>query len=151
MKTLPEYIHLYIGCELRAPHPQDLGITKGYLTGIHGEYGPEVQFIVDGNSEEEPDYPGIENIKLVLRKLTSILDEESVEAAEVLGGASHLSRDSQIHQVKELMRTIYHKQTNIPGYRWMELTRYLLSKGFDIFNLIDENLAIDAATFKPRI
>jgi hypothetical protein len=65
------YIHFYLGAEIIAPNPysDENEQSKGILTGIHGEYGPEVQFIIDGNAEEHPEYPGIENIKILLRPI----------------------------------------------------------------------------------
>ena len=53
-KEIKDYLHFYIGCEVMAPCMSwdEEPVAKGYLTGIHGEYEAEIQFIIDGNVEE---------------------------------------------------------------------------------------------------
>jgi hypothetical protein len=137
MKKIDQYLHLYIGCEVLAYCEQQAEKCKGYLTGIHGEYGPEVQFIIGNHAEEEPEYPGAENTKLVLRRLSSMTEEEKIKLYGM--GFTHNSRGLQIEHPKKW-----------PTFKPVQF-QYLLSIGIDLFGLIDSGLAIDAAHFKPRI
>lgn len=134
MKKIEDYLHLYVGCEVAAPNPYDdhgVEIAKGLLTGIHGEYGPEIQFIIDGNAEEDPDYVEFIKVKPILRRLSSMTEEESNTA-------------HRIYFVDKI------ELLAIMDVAHFELCRYLLSRGFDLFGLIDEGLAIDAATLEIK-
>ena len=67
-----------------------------------------------------------------MKHLETITDQEALKAIDIVGGASHLSNDSKIHQFKELMEGRFNKQTNIPGIRWYRMFKYLESKGYKI-------------------
>ena len=80
-ELLPTIFGLYIGCELIAPDPSEEQITrKGYLTGIHGEYQAEIQFIDDNNNVwEEPSYSGYNKVSLLVKPTSGISDEDLIK------------------------------------------------------------------------
>lgn len=122
---MKEVLHLYLGCEII-----DFAQCHGTLSGIHGEYGPEVAY----GTSEEPEYPGIENIKLILRRLSDMSEEEKLTIYGM--GFTHNKSGLQIlHPGKW------------PTFKPSQF-RYLLSIGVDLFNLIDSGQAIDKKTLK---
>lgn len=78
-------------------------------------------------------------IKPVLSSLSDITDEHALEVAKVFGGIDHLSDESKIAQVKELICTnqLYTKQTNITGSRWLYVFQHLIKKGYAVPLQID--------------
>lgn len=67
-----------------------------------------------------------------MKNLENITNFEAIEVAELLGSSSHLSDDSKIHQVKELLERRWNMQTNIPGIRWYRVWKYLEAQGYQI-------------------
>lgn len=63
----------------------------------------------------------------VLIDHNNFTDEQCLKASGIVGGASHLSHDSQIFQFRELMKEGFYRQTNIPGNNWFKLYEYLQS------------------------
>lgn len=126
MKTLKDYAHLYLGC-------------KAIITNDDGE--EEKRFLLNAyNLNYYRDY--LSDIKLILRPLDSMTEEEKVEIAHILGSVDHLSVDAKIAQVTELMARFYNMQTNIPAVKWMHACRYFCSIGLDLFGLKDSGLAV---------
>lgn len=183
MKKIEDYLHLYVGCEVAAPNPYDdhgVEIAKGLLTGIHGEYGPEIQFIIDGNTEEDPDYVEFLKVKPILRRLSSMTEEEQKELWRLVFSMGHGNEftdrfkdfTGRVQFIDEktyynvprhvMMQGVERLGIESDGTVWAdcdlhkwrhnqhEVTRWLLSKGFDLFGLIDEGLAIDAATLEIK-
>lgn len=74
------------------------------------------------------------DVKLLLIPLQDITDEHTIEVGKVIGNVAHLSDDSIIHQVKEIICTnrIYNMQTNVPAIRWMYAFQYLIQKGYAV-------------------
>lgn len=140
MKDIKDYIHLYIGCEVIAPNPyyadDGIKLAKGILTGIHGEYGAEIQFIIDGNAEEEPAYDREFELKPVLRRLSSITEEEARE----IWDSSMVNIGYMYNHCDRLLRSTNTIEVISP------VLPKLLRMGFDLFGLIDSNLAIDSST-----
>ena len=133
--------HLYLGCDYLISTQGENPVIKTsrslpFLFGsLHVEFG-------DNTAYE------FENIKPMLYSLGSMVDEQCLKVADILGGASYLIDESKIIQVVELMNGIYNKQTNIPGKKWMDLTVYLLGEYFDLFELIKNDEAISATENK---
>jgi len=67
-----------------------------------------------------------------MQNLDEISDTEAIVAANILGGADHITNESKIHQFKELMKGRFNKQTNIPGQRWYRVFKYLERQGYKI-------------------
>jgi hypothetical protein len=130
-KKLSDHLHFYIGCEVSAPNPyedDETILATGYLTGIHGEYGPEIQFIIDGNAEEHPEYVSFDLVKPHLRQLSD-------------------------RNMTEDERREWHTRRQRKG--WMpgvdaDNTSWLIKQGFWLFgdDWFTEGLIIDAATVK---
>ena len=79
-----------------------------------------------------------DDIKLIIKPLSSITDEDAIEASAVIGGASHLSKESQIKQLRDLFSSpnFWVNQTNISGYKWFNCCQFLQSKGYDLPNYL---------------
>lgn len=70
---------LYIGAECIAPDPREEDkFRNGYITGIHGEYQVEIQFIEDGNVWEHPMYSKFDEVKILLKPLYDIDDNDAI-------------------------------------------------------------------------
>lgn len=78
----------------------------------------------------------IDKMKLLLKPISSITDEDAIEVCTIIGSASHLSKESQAHQAKELLQEVafYTKQTNIVGASWCGVLQFLQSRGYDLPN-----------------
>lgn len=120
-KTLDikDYLHLYLGCSVSVEHdaimngePHVMAINAGNLFAISYKY---------------------KNTKLILRKLSSMTEEEFKEAQRC-----HPKTERWV-----IMGDI-DKGGAVDFDSWSPYsTRYLLSKGFDLFGLIDSGLAIE--------
>jgi hypothetical protein len=118
-----DFLHLYIGQECVA---NDLWQSK--LVGIYPSEVEPGKMIAVMQPENQEFY--IEQVKPILRTLNWMTDEEKIEA-KFSNGEYYLGR-------------LVHYQGWNNGKYSPEQTAYLLSKGFDIFNLIDRGLAIDS-------
>lgn len=139
-KKLQDYIHFYIGqpcVNSWFAETHDMYDNGWILAGVDKISTKPYKL------ENSDDFSWSQEVKPLLRPLSAVTDEEAQEAAEILGGASHISKEGQIRQFKELIERIYNMQTNIPGMRWIRLTVFLLSRGFDLFDLIESGLALD--------
>lgn len=123
MKDIKDYLPLYIGVQCEMGSEDDKRIKT--LTGV--DYGLYVYEGIFGFQK-----CAIELIKPILRKLSDMTDEEIKELASMPSG---------------LPITISAEPTQ-SILNWADRTRYLLSRGFDLFNLIPEGLAIDKTTLK---
>ena len=126
-KRIEDYLHLYLGCEIIGTYDDQSG-GKGYLTGVtNGGHECEIQFIrEDGiNVEEEPQFNEAKEVKLILRQLGDMTDEERAQ--------------------KDRLKNMEDNYTSAwePLMNRAESIRYLLSKHFDLFGLIPAGLAID--------
>jgi hypothetical protein len=76
--------------------------------------------------------------KIIIKPLSSITDEDAIEASAIIGGASHLSTESQIKQLRDLFSSpnFWVNQTNISGYKWFNCCQFLQSKGYDLPNYL---------------
>lgn len=125
MKSINDYLHLYIGCELFGIYYCDESERRGILTGVtNGGTECEIQFYLeDGiNVSEEPDWQESNKVKLILRPLNSMTEEE----------------DTEVLELNNWVQFDYDRKFNTP-----ECFKYLLSKGFDLFGLIESGLAIE--------
>lgn len=160
-KELKDFIHLYIGCGIFCPNPHDdesEHLVKGFLTGIHGEYGAEIAIIDGHHTEEEPHYEEFKKVKLILRNLDSMTEEEANQLFDIHYSESGVFKWRNCFQVNRHSAEYWinyesSKRDRINVIKFDELKSkdftWLLSKSFDLFNLIPEGLAIDSATLKP--
>lgn len=115
MPDIKDYLHLYLGSET----------NYGELLAVD-YYNNVVGVLVDG----KPEAGDLKQIKLILRPLSDMTDDEMFNNVEPM-----------TYGLKSLRGIELHLQA-------AELTRYLLSKHFDIFGLIDAGLAIDKSKLK---
>lgn len=130
-KDISEYIHYYIGqqCQTIAPD----GIPHSILETIN--------YYWLGRSKRD----GTRLIP-ILRKLEDMTEEEcwDIEAINPswVPGTSKEYIQNRLYLTK---KRIVDKRGIQP-----EVFHYLLSKGFDLFNLIESGAAIDAKTIQPQ-
>jgi hypothetical protein len=121
MKELKDYLHLYLGCDV---HIAELNVTHK-LTGI--SFDDTLRQLWCYFENTDTGYAPIEKCKPILRPL------------------SDMNRDETIHYQEYLMSMPINNI--IDAYRIQgEQVAYLLSKHFDLFQLIEAGLAIDATT-----
>lgn len=102
-KRIEDYWNLYMGCDCIVDG------DKTRLTAYHMEFQDH------------------DTVKLILRPLSSMTEEELAEVERLLPPDETIDADDTIEMLRH----------------GAEVTRYLLSKHFDLFNLIPDNLAID--------
>lgn len=121
MKQLKDYIHLYLGCDFQADNSS--GSINSYTIYHINAYWEMYQ-----------------NFKLLLRPLSSMTEDEK----DGLRHADRLATSQNIlPEIRASRLTNYHFTQ-----KSAEITRYLLSRGFDLYDLIPAGLAIDK-TLQP--
>lgn len=174
-RKIEDYLPLYLGCEVFGTYDDASG-SKGYLTGVtNGGIECEIQFILeDGiNVEEEPQFNEAKEVKLAIRKVSEMKLEEMKELWKVVfnrefgrngevGFYDSLAKESKPNDISRwvLWSGVERLGIQFDGKIWAdsdlgkwdynqhEVTRWLLSKHFDLFGLIPAGLAIDATTLK---
>jgi hypothetical protein len=151
---IKDYIHLYIGCKVSREHKADRSekfSEYGKLVGVSAsevEPGRIVAIIDVGLDHQHEWY--VEETILNLRPLSSMTEEEAMEAI--------LLMDTIAQSDKPRIKILKLNNINIPFWlgenkiaRYVSFNdlnpkqfQYLLSKGFDLFNLIENNLAISS-------
>lgn len=89
----------------------------------------------------------LKDMKLVLRRLDSMTEEEKYEVVTTIT-YSHVKFSTRQSALESFDVDRYNKKHNNEFYPDEFL--YLLRKGFDLFNLIESGQAIDAATLTPE-
>lgn len=71
---------------------------------------------------------------LILKPPSAIMDKDAICVSSLVGGASHLSDESQIYQAKQLFISpnFFVNQTNIKAFGWLQAFQYLQSEGYDL-------------------
>jgi hypothetical protein len=126
-KKISDYLHLYLGCDLYT------GTGKVKLVAVQKEAIPCCEFriiVLNGNVTHEA-----KNVKLLLRRLSSMSEKELQECGNMV---YDFSDDPELNN---------HKPQDFEICA-PEQFHYLLSKGFDLFGLIDSGLAIDKETIQ---
>lgn len=143
-KDIKDYLHLYLGCEVEVrKKDRDKKWLRGFISEIsrgsnHGDW-VEVNFkeivtVLNQEWEERSSnfhnyFIGYDEIKPILRPLSDMTEEEKKWLNE-----HEKLKDEFIGLSTEVYFLI----------EWQaEKIRYLLCKGFDLFNLIPEGLALD--------
>lgn len=128
---LQDYIQYYVGCQclntwFPEGHPEyNRGwVLRSYRSIGVNPYGLETEF---GEYITSTD-----SIKLILRKLSDMTNEEEKELETIKG-----------------TRIIYRSEPNIEiRYDTPDTFHWMLKKQFDLFELIENGLAIDSKTLK---
>lgn len=122
--TVKNYLHLYLGCEVQV---EEWRLTSR-LVDIIEEGNKVVVFNEDiGRSGPFP----LEWIKPILRPLSSMVHEELQECGNMI---YDFSNDPELND---------HKWQDFEICLAPEQFKWLLSKHFDLFGLIESGLAID--------
>lgn len=121
--------HLYLGCEVKY-HFEERGILVG-VSASEYEKGKTIAIINVGIDDFQEWY--IEETTLVLRKLDSMTEEDC--------------RELRIDSPRDLEGNLGNLILTQNDFA------YLLSKGYDLFQLIEKGLAIDSSSLstKPEI
>ena len=135
MKELKDYLPYYLGCEV-----QYLMNGKGILSEISldSKYGVLVSVKLNGSNKHRQTV--LSNIKLILRPLSSLSNDEAAN-------------------IGILPKKEWHEQTQEEQIKWLVNNKdnaiyspkdflYLLSNSFDLFGLIEAGLAIYKTTLK---
>jgi hypothetical protein len=131
MKSIKEFLHLYLGCDVVY---YENGEYKGFGVNTHALHVN----IEMGLRKTE--------VKPILRPLSSMTEEEAIEMYDHL--YPDVPRDSKFKSVTILSQLslpgmYYEGACSIHDYKgWFP---YLLSRGFDLFDLIPSGLAIDGS------
>jgi hypothetical protein len=167
MKKIEDYLPLYIGCQVMTPDGEAklLGISGGVFgidkadvhfgskmiktksscdggynkTRNHGSYMIKAQSLV-AIATTDPDFNEIDlpgGVVPILRPLDSMTEEEAKYIIDnYFFGSIDLERDEKKFAINIVTRLS----------QQMEVARYLLSRGFDLFNLIPDGLALNRNT-----
>jgi len=125
-KKIQDYLHYYIGCRVKAapfggqPHR----LEEGKLVGININ---DIVHVKLDNWQSVADVT-ISLVKPILRKIGDFTNHEKEEYNSLIGKTT-----DGVHSI-------------IIHYDTPETFHYLLKLGFDLFDLIDPGLAIDAST-----
>jgi hypothetical protein len=135
MKDIKDYTHLYIGCEVMIESNGEEGF-KAILKGVcASESEPGKTIVIIDNSYDEG-YAFhefyIEEAKLILRPLTDC----SIEEAAILDSFKDTDQPGKV--IPNNCKKVLGIRTNTA-----EAIRFLVSKGFDVFDLIDAGVALD--------
>lgn len=152
VKDIKEVIHLYLGCECEFYHEGFNFIpTVGKLKELYIDgSGNNISSVYVGNRSINEKY--FNYIKPILRSLDDITEEECIWIAnlaftEEVTPLDRAAIGKEFIQYTFLGKGLNHKMIEsveeIGIEHSFELTRYLLSKHFDLFGLIESGLAID--------
>jgi hypothetical protein len=184
-KNIKDYLPFYLGCEVvvkegsgvlceitKSSNCSDRIVVKfnDVVTKYYDADGSHVKSSASAHAY----YIGYEEIKLILRPLSDMSDEEcsdiyTISRDRILHDYSqddfHVIKNNNgflIHRLDWLNEPLMlgfngqiysvvedgNKKHIEPVRNQHEITKYLLSKQFDLFNLIPEGLAIDKTTLK---
>ena len=138
MKDIKDFLHLYLGCDFVTANSQG-NINTSSIGEVYSYFDHFKQF------------------KLVLRKLSSITEEEIVSYLRLKHNA--YNGEYEVRAVDNGFWWAFRLNTLNERFNFYgeildesnsDQFRYLLSKAFDLFGLIDEGLAIDKATLEKQ-
>lgn len=123
MKDIKDYLHLYLGCEVS-------------VTNLDGRYTRLITHEFFSTFYNEDDGAFYNDPKPILRPLSDITDDEIDDVWN-------------LEEPEHVLVMAYEKNNVVRKVALCsERTRYLLSRGFDLFGLIEAGLAIDKTTLK---
>jgi hypothetical protein len=133
-KNIADYLHLYLGCEFIWEDEDDPMILKG----VFGD----VAYSTEADESGEGMY-AIEEIKPILRPLSDMTEEE-------MNHLGSLTTMTLYDCFDEFYYDFLDQREDRPWETTFEITRYLLTRGFDLFGLIESGLALDK-TQQPQV
>ena len=136
MKELKDYLHLYLGCEVKFPKsqsPKTNGVVKCDAECIHDLH----------------EYGEWEYCKPILRPLSDMTQDEADVIWGILDWNERITGVARITDIIREFDVIEEDNDTTSNAHWGYLCKilpYLLKYGFDLFGLIDAGLAIDKTT-----
>lgn len=134
MKKIEDYLKYYLGtgvdCEAGNP---DAVVVSAEMAWLHQDR--------------------YKWVKPILRPLSSMTGEEASEIWKILGWNERIPKEHRAEDILREFDTIEGEHGEGQNASWkylVEILPYILSRGFDLFGLIEEGLAIDS-TLKPAI
>lgn len=124
-KKIEDYLHLYLGCDIQYQWHEDIittNLSARFISECVGSLA-------------------CSNIKPLLRPLSSMTEEEYAQCAMIVFQKDGIKNIKTSAILGEGIIRYGIKPDSVIGC--FELTKYLLSKHFDLFNLIPDGLAID--------
>jgi hypothetical protein len=145
-KNIKDIIHLYIGCKCETDSGK-IGTFSGFdiCEKDRSMIMHTVRYFDVDDYDVLNDDEMCDRIKLILRPLEDLTEEECGEYWGLIGGSPHL------FDRKHFMEWLIVGSTDDEWEQGMVFgaleaaltTNYLISKGFDVFDLIPAGLAID--------
>lgn len=171
------YLGSQIQVEYGFPEDKKIGILTGFRAGAGWEIWPHKEpFVkVPVGNRVVPAIVRDELVKPILRNLTDITDDEAITVCELynpLPFEGHRKKNWQVDRssvneyqylylknerndfsfnidCKEWSLEMYNKNELCETHNIMKSTHYLLMQGFDLFGLLESELAINKTTLKP--
>lgn len=149
-KNIKDYLHLYLGCECEH-NSWEIGRDE---VPTYFSQGRKISNLDEGMLSESELF----EIKPILRPLSDMTEEEAVEVAKESEWTPHF-RDVKVERnrfgdiiVSWDGMAESREEFNATGemFYCSEQFIYLLSKHFDLFNLIESGLALDATKAKVK-
>lgn len=125
-KKIGDYLHLYLGQQYRASYIE----TPNSFTVW--------AMLTPGRLDRLSDL-SIYKVELSLRRLSDMTEEEYEHIAIAADEYHFSNKEEEIHVGKQYVKA---------GRYFPDQFQWFLSRGFDLFNLIDSGLAIDRSTLK---
>jgi hypothetical protein len=157
-KRIEDYLHLYLGCEVIGKPYAGLPFTekqhftvRGVLTGV-SKRCVTCHFVdINGVKWDQETRLVFQDVKPILRPLNSMTEEEAVDIYNILYPhvGDYQSPNKKVFIVNQYCfgKGIY--EENYQSLRdALPYFPILLSKGFDLFDLVPSGLAIDKTTLK---
>jgi len=136
-KNIKDYLHLYIGCDVMVDLTPQAQPKKGKLIGVFFDVWHWTISLYTETAQVEFGFKSkqfykLTQIKPILRLLSSATDDEKKEY-ETLQGVRCAWDD----------KCIIHTHNYLIDMGSPHVWRWALSKGFDLFGLIDDGLALN--------
>lgn len=131
MKKIKDYLHLYLDANVKC-RCFSLADREGWISNL------DVYLIIDFFDADSEIYA----VMPILRKLEDMREEES-GCLQKFGGSWGIT--NRKYALERMFGSPHH---GCHGVDVAALTAHLLSKGFDLFGLIDAGLAVNAKDLK---
>lgn len=133
MRTTVKFLHFYVG--------QNILNQRGEVTQLHGISATSALYSMDkqGDWWNFDEYP----IKPILRQLSTMTPEEFNIIFDTTTNPN-IAND----RIREMSQSFYELSKFLCLWGNYDSTPRLCDAGFDIFNLIKDGLAVDAATIQ---
>jgi hypothetical protein len=136
---LEDVIHFYVGCEFGTIRKGKEGMLIDRIISAC----PEQKTIHSSNWENF----NYDDTKPILRSLSSMTEDEASEIWRLLDWNERINPANRAAEIIAEFSPIELDDETTQNTHWGNLIKilpYLLSRGFDLFNLIENDLAIDA-------